>query len=631
MSEPIASAPSTSYGDPVRIRIDSMQRVLRSNVIGLATANPRRIIQANDAFLAIVGYSREDLAAGLVSWRRITPPEYARLDQRALREVTSRGECTQYEKEYIRKDGVRVPVRIGLVRLERSEARWMSFVIDLADQRRAEAAQRVSESRLKMAQKAARMGIYDWDLIQGRGFWSEELTTIYGLDISGDFAAAHGLFESCIHPDDRARVKANQARILREGGPFSGEFRIVRPDGELRWIATQGEVRLDADGRPCRLLGADIDVTARKLAEEERHWAERRLHVAMEAGRLGSWELDLRRNSAKRSARHDQIFGYEDLLPEWRYEHLMRHVLPEDRAAVQGAFRSALESDCGWHFECRIRRADGAIRWIEAHSTSERDDSGAIVRLLGTIADVTERKRLEEELRATIARVEDAGRAKSRLLAATSHDLRQPLQAILATFRMIEPDIRTPSRRQILVEGERRVKRMADDLDRLMQLSQCEAGGPEPHREVFTVDDLVADVVELAKGDARRKGLGFDVALSGAEVYSDREMLKIILRNLVDNALKYTSKGRVWIDYECCGDAVCIAVHDTGVGIPEEKRALIFDEFYRADPACGSGMGLGLAIVKRTADLLGHPMVVISEVGRGSRFVVQVPLAKGDG
>jgi PAS domain S-box-containing protein len=520
-----------------------MQRVLSSNIIGLTTGDPHRTIQANDAFLAIVGYSREDLAAGLVNWRRMTPPEYARLDRHALRELTSRGECTPYEKEYVRKDGTRVPVCIGLLRLDSGEAKWMSFVIDLANR--------------------------------------DSLTCC---------AAA------------------------------------ARP-----WDVTQGEVRLGADGRPHRLLGEDIDVTARKLAKDERYWAERRLHLAMEAGRLGSWELDLLRNTAKRSARHDQIFGYKDLLPEWRYEHLMRHVLPEDRAAVHGAFRSALESGNGWSFACRIRRADGAVRWVEGHSAPERDDSGAIVRLLGTIADITERKRLEEELRATIVRAEEASQAKSRLLAATSHDLRQPLQAILATFRMIEPDVRTPSRRQILVEGERRVKRMADDLDRLMQLSQCEGGGPEPHREVFTIDDLTADVVELAKGDAHQKGLSFDTALCGADVYTDRGMLKVILRNLVDNALKYTPEGRVWIDYERYGEALCIAVHDTGVGIPEEKRALIFEEFYRTDPDRGFGMGLGLAIVKRTADLLGHSMAVTSEVGRGSCFVVQVPLASGEG
>lgn len=610
---------------------DSIQRVLSSNVVGLVTASPRRIIQANDAFLAIVGYSREDLAAGLVNLRRMTPPEYARLDRRASRELKSHGECIPYEKEYIRKDGTRIPVRVGRVRLRASDATWMSFVINLADQRQAEAAHRASESRLTVAQRAARLGTYDWNLVDGRGFWSEELTAIYGVDLGSHFDTAFETFKRCVHPDDRARVEEDHARMMRDGGPFSHEFRITRPDGEVRWLTTQGEVWRDAAGRPIRLLGAHIDITELRRAEDERHWAERRLQLAMEAGQLGSWEMDLLRNTSKRSARHDQIFGYDALLPEWRYEHFMRHVLPADRTAVHAAFRSALENGDNWNFECRIRRTDGAIRWIEAHSAAERDESGATVRLLGTITDITERKRLEEELRATIARAEEAGQAKTRLLAATSHDLRQPLQVILSTFRMIEPDIRTPSRRQILVEGERRVRRMADDLDRLMQLSQGEAGGPEPHREVFTIDDLIADVVELAKSDARQKGLKFDIALCGADVCTDRGMLKVILRNLVDNALKYTPEGRVWIDYQRCGDALCIGVHDTGVGIPEEKRAFIFDEFYRADPDCGFGMGLGLAIVKQTAALLGHPMAVTSEVGRGSCFVVQVPLANGEG
>lgn len=627
MSQSIASASQNAARDPAQERSGSIPRHVSRNAVGLATADPHRIIQANDAFFAITGYSRTDLAAGHLTWSRITPPDHARLGRRALRELESHGECAPYETACVRKDGTLVPVRIALLRLEGSEMRWLSYVTDIGAERRAEAEQRASEARLKVAERAARMGIFDWDLVHGRGFWSEELRAIYGADFVSDFDGAYEIFKRCVHPEDLAQVEENYARMLQDDGPFNAAFRIVRPDGEVRCLTAHYEVWRDADGRPVRLVGANIDVTALKRAEEERHWAERRLQLAMEAGQLGSWELDLLRNTARRSLRHDQIFGYDALLPEWRYEHLMRHVLPEDRAAVHGAFRSALETGTGWHYECRIRRTDGAVRWIEGHSTSVRDDRGGIVRLLGTIADITERKAMEEELRATIARAEDAARAKSRLIAATTHDLRQPLQAVLGTLVMVEPEIEKPAKRDMLAEAERRIERMADDLDRLMQLSQFDSGNPEPHREIFALDDLLADVVELARSDARQKGLEFDIAPSGAVVYTDRPMLKTILRNLVDNALKYTAAGRIWIDYARGATAIAIAVHDTGVGIPEDKRALIFDEFYRADPDYGHGMGLGLAIVRRIADLLGHSLSVASEAGSGSCFTIQVPLA----
>ena len=134
-------------------------------------------------------------------------------------------------------------------------------------------------------------------------------------------------------------------------------------------------------------------------AEEALMQSEERLRFALDAALMGSWELDFATGTANRSLRHDQIFGYEELLPEWSYDLFLEHVHPEDRSFVQQRFDDAARTGGNWEFECRIFRADGALRWIWARGAPYRDEHGQPARFLGGVIDITERKRSEEALR----------------------------------------------------------------------------------------------------------------------------------------------------------------------------------------------------------------------------------------
>ncbi|MFA5376237.1 MAG: PAS domain S-box protein [Dehalococcoidia bacterium] len=140
------------------------------------------------------------------------------------------------------------------------------------------------------------------------------------------------------------------------------------------------------------------DVTERKRAEEALHESGQRINFSLEAADMGAWELDLVKHTAWRSLRHDQIFGYEELLPEWTYEMFLNHVLPEDRSIVDTKFGQALEKFSDWEFECRIRRKDGAICWIWAKGRPEYNDLHEPKKMFGLVQDITKRKRAEEAL-----------------------------------------------------------------------------------------------------------------------------------------------------------------------------------------------------------------------------------------
>ena len=244
--------------------------------------------------------------------------------------------------------------------------------------------------------------------------------------------------------------------------------------------------------------------------------------------------------------------------------------------------------------------------------------------------------RNREELQIAKDRAEAANRAKSHFLAAASHDLRQPTQALglfIATLRAMakKPQLtgaevgHIASRLQMAMEGLGRL------LNGLLDVSRLEAGAVEVTLAPMPVQDVLTQVHNAFAGPAQAKGLAFKVVPSRLWVESDPVVLSRIVSNLVANAVRYTERGRVLVGCRLRGDRVEIQVMDTGIGIAEDQRARIFEEFYQVgQPARDGeqGLGLGLAIVKGSAALIGGDVGVESVVGRGSCFSISVPRAE---
>lgn len=207
---------------------------------------------------------------------------------------------------------------------------------------------------------------------------------------------------SCFYTEeDRARDLPSQAlaQALAEGG-FTSEGYRVRKDGSRYWANATITPYDDAKGQHVGFVKVTQDVSDRKQAEEARQAAEARLQNALRWSRTGGWELDLRALSAHRTPEHDHVFGYDAMLPEWTYAMFLEHVLPEDRDRVDRLFKEAIAHKTEWNFECRIRRADGAVRWIWAVGGQILDGDGCPRQMAGIVQDITDRKAVENELRA---------------------------------------------------------------------------------------------------------------------------------------------------------------------------------------------------------------------------------------
>lgn len=253
------------------------------------------------------------------------------------------------------------------------------------------------------------------------------------------------------------------------------------------------------------------------------------------------------------------------------------------------------------------------------------------------IRDVTERKQAEAELRAAREAADEsrdaadrANQAKSRFLATASHDLRQPLQTLALLNGALRRMATGADAAEVLAQQEHAVGTMSRLLNALLDISKLESGAVKPEVRDFRVAGVLEAIRREFHAVAQSKGLDLDVGSSEESVHSDPAMVEQILKNLVSNAVKYTQRGGVTVRCRLEGGALRIEVRDTGVGIPAEQLAYIYDEFYQVGvPAnrARDGYGLGLSIVQRLVKLLDARLEAKSEVGTGSVFALLLPRA----
>ncbi|MEO8586879.1 MAG: PAS domain-containing protein, partial [Acidobacteriota bacterium] len=199
-------------------------------------------------------------------------------------------------------------------------------------------------------------------------------------------------------PEDVEDVQRTVGPLLAgEGTSVRLVKRYVHRNGGILWADVTSSLRRDVEGKPLYFVTALLDITGLKKAEEALRTSEDRLRLALEAAGLGAWDLDLAQDKAWRSPRHDEIFGYDSLLPEWGYRQFIERVVPEDRERVDRTFHGALEAG-PLDFECRIARPDGEVRWISVHGRVYFGGDGKPHRASGTILDVTDDKHAQEEL-----------------------------------------------------------------------------------------------------------------------------------------------------------------------------------------------------------------------------------------
>ncbi|MES2551604.1 MAG: PAS-domain containing protein [Pseudomonadota bacterium] len=343
-------------------------------------------------------------------------------------------------------------------------------------------------------------------------------------------------------------------------------------------------------------------------------------------GRLGSL-LSLPMGRLRIGASFEAVFGrlpvqFEGMTPG----ALMAWVAGAARAPLEFAVRRGEELILDVFAQ---GMPDGGFVLSFTDVTAERAALVALSRANETLeARVMERTL---ELEDALAHAERANASRSRFVAAASHDLLQPLSAAKLFISSIAGEGLDRGAQVALEKAQNALMSVEGLLDALLDISKLESGKAAVSVGAVSLDRLLRTMAEEFAPMAAAKGLGLTVVPCSATVESDPAYLRRILQNLIGNAIRYTTRGRVLVGVRRRGGVVRLEVWDTGPGIPEDAQNDIFKEFHRlnARASASEGMGLGLAIVERACALLGHPLGLNSEVGRGTCFMVQVPLSEG--
>jgi two-component system CheB/CheR fusion protein len=277
--------------------------------------------------------------------------------------------------------------------------------------------------------------------------------------------------------------------------------------------------------------------------------------------------------------------------------------------------------------EREIEAQNGA--WYSRRILPYRTQDNGVEGVVITFADITERRHSSDELGLAKRQADLASLAKSRFLAAASHDLRQPLQTLALLQGLLAKIVQGEGAQKLVARIDDTLGAMAGMLNALLDINQMETGIVRAERIDFPISELLDQMRDEFTYHAEAKGLAFRVVPCSLAIRSDPRLLEQMIRNLLSNAMKYTRRGKVLLGCRRHGGMLSVEICDTGIGIPEDQLQAIFEEYHQLDNAArerSRGLGLGLAIVQRLGNLLGHPVHVRSRPDKGSIFSVEVML-----
>jgi PAS domain S-box-containing protein len=391
-------------------QLAELETIYQSAPIGLNVLDrDLRFVRINERLAKINGYSVEAHIGRSV---RELLPDLADTAEALLRPILETGEPVfdvEIHGETPAQPGVQRIWRESFLPLrEGDRVIGINTVCEeITERRRTQLALQAAQLQLDVALEAG--AVYPWrlNLQANQAVTNPKLGKLFGLDpaaATAGFPLEQGM--AVIHKADRPLVEQALQAAISTGRNYKAEFRICPPNGEEKWVLSRGKVNFDAEGNPQALVGVTVDITERKAIEANLRKTFTRLNFVLSASQIGTWEVNLQSQpfvAEPRSLRHDQIYGYDSLQPEWSYDVFMSHVHPDDRDLVAERFAHSVETLTNWHVECRIIRTDGATCWVDISGNIYQDPNQQSVQLIGLIADITARKQNEQALAARAA------------------------------------------------------------------------------------------------------------------------------------------------------------------------------------------------------------------------------------
>ena len=592
----------------------------------------------NARWAEIVGYTLAELAPVTIDvWRRLVhPDDLAAADIELDRVFEGATDQFEYVLRMRHKEGHWVWVQSrGRVTRRTAEGKpdLMAGVhLDIT-------ALKGAEERLEEIINAAAAGTWELDLVSGVKRVNERWAEMLGYTRAELAKRPHHGFRELIHPDDMAVLDAQHDTLKARGNDrFANEIRMRHKTGHWVWILSRGRVvSRDASGKPLKVAGIHLDITERMRLEAQLTAERDYLSRLMETSASGITALDGSGRIIFANREAERILGLSPLrldgmtydAPEWQItaldgSPLDSSDLPYTRVMAEGKTVRDVRHAIAW--------PDGTQRILSINAAPIKAE-GLAVRVVCSIADITEQVAAEDALRNAADRAEAANRAKSRFLANMSHEIRTPLNGILGMAQLLEGDLSDPQHREMLKTIRASGEMLLGVLNDVLDMSKIEAGKLSLEQTPFLPEDLMGQVEAMHRLRAAEKGLSFDISIAPearTARLGDPARLAQVLHNLVGNAIKFTESGSVTLALACAEDgALTFSVRDTGIGMSEEQLARVFEDFEQADGTVTrrfGGTGLGMSIVRRLVTLMQGEIAVESTEGIGTEVQVRLPL-----
>ncbi len=520
----------------------------------------------------------------------------------------------------------------------------MAHAVDVTEQVLGKQKLLESEERFTLAQQAANIGTFDWQIKTGHFLCTRQLEILYGLPRKG-FANKYSNWLKTIYVGDRSRVKAEMSAAVN-GKHLDSELRIVRPDGSMKWIAIRGRVFYDKQGKPERLLGINRNITKRKQAEEALRESEEQFRSLADSMPQIVW-----------TARPD---GYVDYYNKQWYEYTgfkegygdlsWRPILhPEDVKPCIDGWNNSVKTGKPYQIEYRFkdRRKPGTYRWFLGKALPVKDKKGSIIKWFGTCTDIddvrrtiarkNELEKITVALKAQQAQLVVINKAQDEFISLASHQLRTPATGVKQYVGMALEGYagklntqQTAFLKQAYESNERQINIVND----LLRVAKIDAGKVVLDKKKTDLVGLVGNVIheQNSKFADKQQKVVFTHTANTLQAIVDPHRLRMVIENIIDNASKYTPAERTLeITTSKLNNWICIAVKDQGVGVRKTDAGKIFDKFSRIDNPLSisvGGTGLGLYWAKKIMDLHNGEIEVDSKLGHGSTFIIKIPLTK---
>ena len=610
--------------------------VFDSNIVGIMfTDFNGHVTEANDYFLEMLGYSREDLEANRINWLNITPSEYIQQDLDVVEYIQTNGAIKPVEKSYYHKDGHLVHILISAAKLSEQADLCVCVIIDISNLKKAELKIIEQDSQFQELSTASPSIIYtlvqDVNGLVRFKYLNPIFEEITEISIVEAYRDARIVFNQ-IHPDDKQGYQNALANSCQNMLPFCYEWRIVTYSGKTKW--------LKASSRPTRRENGAIvwhgviqDISIVKNTE-----ASLKQKLAAVESAIDGIAILQENKYIYLNRSHLAMFGYEDpeelLGSSWD-----KLYSPEVIAEIEKEVLPILERDHSWKGELIALHKNGSTFYQGISLTFTDDDL-----LICVCRDISDSKQAEEKLQQTNQELQKATKLKDEFLANMSHELRTPLNAILGITEGLSEEVfgsLQEKQKNMLKIVEQSGNHLLELINDILDLAKIEAGEITLDLEVSNVKNICQSSLTFIRQMAMQKNLQLDLKgnIPELETLLDERRIRQVLINLLSNAIKFTpSGGKITLQYSLerkpipndhsYQDWVCLTVTDTGIGITSDDLKKIFQPFIQVDSSLNrqyNGTGLGLALVKKIVELHGGYVSVTSEVNVGSQFAITLP------